>query len=126
MLNAKTLLAFTASILVGSVAAEAVVASIQTAGSGCPGENGISTKITAGTLITMSNASEFKVAMGGDGARKQKNCNAIIAVNVGPNEQFTVLQSDWLGWGKLSAGATATVYNSFYFQSAAEQTVSLI
>jgi len=125
MFNAKTLIAFTASLFVSSVAAEAVVASVQTSGSGCPGGNGLNTRVTAGTLVTLSNAPAFKVAMGGDGARKQKNCQATIAVNVGPNEQFSVLQSDWIGWAKLEPGATATVFPSFFFQSAPEKTFSL-
>jgi len=49
----------------------------------------------------------------------------MISVNVGPNEQFTVLQSDFLGTAKLDPEAKVTVFSSFFFQSAPDKTFDL-
>jgi hypothetical protein len=124
MFNSRSLFAFAATVFIaGSAQADAVIQSVQTAGSGCPGGNGLFTSVTGGSLLTVSSAPNFRVVLGGDPAAKSRNCQALISVAVGPNEQFTVTQSDFPGWARLDNGATLSVFPSFYFQSRPENTV---
>jgi len=120
-LSSFTLVAATA-LLFGYSQAQAVINSIQTAGSGCPGGNGVSTTIGADNLITLAGATGFRAALGGDVSQRSKSCEAMISVTIPPGQQFTVIQSDFPGWARLDDGATATVIASFYFQSSASET----
>jgi hypothetical protein len=112
--------------LIPSILADPVIQSVQTSGTGCPGGDGIQAIVGANNLITLSSAPNFTVALGGDAQQKTKSCRAMISVNVGPNEQFTILQSDFLGTAKLDAGVKVTVFSSFFFQSAPDKTVCSI
>jgi len=125
MYNPRSLFAIAATaLLAGSAQADAVIQSVQTAGSGCPGGNSVVANQSASNLLTMSSAPRFQVSMGGDPAAKSKNCQALIVVSVGPNEQFTVTQSDFPAWARLDAGTSVSVFPSFYFQSHAADTFS--
>jgi Domain of unknown function (DUF4360) len=120
----KTFALLATSLLLGSANADAVIQSVQTSGSGCPGGNAVSTAITNGNFITVSPVSTFQAVIGGAPGQRQKNCQAMISVSVGPNEQFTVVQSDFPGYARLDSGVTASVFPTFYFQSHAADTVS--
>jgi hypothetical protein len=109
-----------------SILADAVIQSVQTSGSGCPGGNGIQATVGASNLITLSSAPNFTVALGGDAQQKTKSCRAMISVNVGPKEQFTILQSDFLGTAKLDPTVKLSVFSSFSFQSTPDKTASLV
>jgi uncharacterized protein DUF4360 len=126
MVRMQSVLLLASTVLrAGTVSADAVIQSVQTSGSGCPGGNGIGVSIDApNNIITLSNAPEFKIQVGNSPGRKNKNCQAMISVSVAPNEQFTVLQSDFPAWARLDTGVTASIMSNFFFQSNAAGGVS--
>jgi hypothetical protein len=121
----SVILLATTALRAGSVTADAIIQSVKTSGSGCPGGNGIGVSVdAANNMITLQNAPEFKIAVGNSPGRQNKNCQAMISISVAPNEQFTVLQSDFPAWARLDAGVTASIMSNFFFQSQAEGGVS--
>jgi len=119
--NSFSLLTAAALLFTSTTQAQAVINSIQTAGSGCPGGNGVSTAIGPDNVITVFGATNFRAVLGGDVSQRSKSCEAMISVTVPPGQQFTVLQSDFPGWARLDDGATASLIASFYFQSNAAE-----
>ena len=109
-IHSFTLLAATA--LLGSVRAETWIESVQTK---CP--ESISAVVGTDNVVTLSNATSFRVTKGGGDQEKRARCDVAIRVNVPPNEQFTILQSDFLGWARFDSKTTASVWRSFRFRS---------
>jgi hypothetical protein len=112
MHNTHSFTLFAATALLGLVRAETWVESIQTK---CP--ESINAVVGADSVVTLSNATSFRATKGKGDREKQARCDVSIRVNVPPNEQFTLVLSDFLGWAKFDSKTKASVWRSFTFKS---------
>ncbi|KAF2751210.1 hypothetical protein M011DRAFT_491768 [Sporormia fimetaria CBS 119925] len=97
-------------------------------GSGCPQDSAIDIDWTNSQVLPIRFPKEFTTAIGKgvpiDDSRK--NCQINVALQFSPGFQYTIVGTDFSGFGDLDAGVTARVSTLYYFSGQTQEVTTAL
>ncbi|OAL47257.1 hypothetical protein IQ07DRAFT_613862 [Pyrenochaeta sp. DS3sAY3a] len=98
------------------------ITKVVSGGSGCP-QGSIDINWTDSRILPIYFNREFTAKVGNkaDVADSRKNCQINIALEFAPGFSFSILGTDYAGWGDLDAGVTGVVKSTYYFSGEQDQ-----